>query len=307
MALFKKSTDLDALRQRAEKLALRHATATSDLQEALDRRQRFHLEGDIDDTRSVEKLENAVVAARSRVDGLTDAIGALQTQISEREYQLKVEHDAAARKVAAEKLTDQLAAFEQALTPMLTAMRLFADSCEPLSALSFEAAQMMEYIAKVASEVEVACAFVAPDMRLQVEMVASGERQAPREKTAEIIELQPVVEQVTATSQGEETVVVFATAPIKWRDRGGNIHHASRFSDAEIPRRLHARATQKNVVTTLDDPRRRELKGSLGGFMPDAAHIVDLDSEKLPLVGTPVLTPLPVGEPYEIQFREPRR
>jgi len=162
----------------------------------------------------------------------------------------------------------------------------------------------------MAGEIEVCAAFVAPDLRLQAGMVASGERQAPRE-SAEVIELAPVVEQVMATSQGEETVVVFATAPIRWRDRGGNKHFASRFTDAEIPQRLHERATQKGVGASLDDPRRKELRGSLGGFMPNDAHIVDLDSEKLPqpLVSTPVVfEPLPHLRPaFEVEHREPRR
>ena len=75
-------------------------------------------------------------AASSRLSGLIDAVSALNVQISEAEHQLQIERDVAARKVAAERLTDQLVAFEQALTPMLTAMKFFVSACEPLESVS---------------------------------------------------------------------------------------------------------------------------------------------------------------------------
>jgi hypothetical protein len=247
MGIFKRSSPedaLEALRLRAAKLESRRAAAQVSLDEAKTRRQAHLLEGDLDgDDRQIEKLERDVVAASTRLGGLVDAISALNTQISEQEYQIQVERDAGERKVAAERLTDQVEKFEAALTPILTAMRTFYSVCEPIGVLSFEAKQMCEYIGRIASEVEIAAAFVGPDLRAQIGMVASGERQAPRQP-AEVIELRPIEPMPSPTDAGEEVQEWFGVKPMKWKGSDGRVHQTNRFEDVSLPTRLVARASR---------------------------------------------------------------
>jgi hypothetical protein len=283
MAIFRKAspeTALEALRVRADKLEARRAAAQVTLDEAKARRQQHLLEGDLDqDEKAIGKLEADVNAASSRLSGLIDAISALNVQISEHEHRIQVERDQAERKAASERMLVRVVDFEARLDPMLSAMRLFASACEPLMAGSFEIVQLKEYLLKMAGEIEVCAAFVAPDLRLQAAMVERGERQVPRQPV-EIIELRPVEPVVvTATDPAEPTVAVFAVAPLRWRDKAGNKHFAERWSDCQLPVRLQARASQRGVISGMDDPRRRTHRGLLGSFTPLESAICDLDSE----------------------------
>jgi hypothetical protein len=256
MALFRKSNPEDALallKARAVTLETRRAAAQVSLDEAVAKRQKHLLEGDLDgDDRAIARLESDVVATTSRVSGLVDAIGALQAQIGEAEHQIQVEKDQAERKVAAERLTDQVLRFEELLSPILTTMRAFADACEPLCALSYEAAQIREYVSKLASEIEIAASFVGPDLRLQVTMVANGERAAPK-PMPEIIELAPVESISSATDPGEETQEWFGIRPMKWKGVDGTVHQTNRWEDVSLPTRLVARASQRNCLAPMTD------------------------------------------------------
>jgi hypothetical protein len=286
MAIFKRSTPedaLEALRTRAGKLEARRAAAQVTLDEAKARRQQHLLEADLDaDEKQIGRLENDVNSASSRLSGLIEALGALNVQISEAEHQLQIERDIAERKVAAERLTDQVGQFEATLTPMLVAMRAFAGASGALSALSYEAAQVHEYIARVASEVEIASGFIGPDLRAQIGMVADGQRAIPK-PTAEIIELPIESVTATATSLGEPTQAVFTLKPVKWRARDGSKVSVSRWEDTQMPERLLARATRHEAVTLdMQDRRRRENKGILNAFTTPPTAYIDLGAELLP-------------------------
>jgi hypothetical protein len=307
MAIFRQQTPeeaLTALRVRADKLEGRRAAAQVSLDEAKAKRQQHLVEGDIDgDDKLIARLEADVSAAASRLSGLVDALAALGAQISDAEYQLQVERDQAARKEAAERLTAQVVRFEELLTPMLVAMRGFIDGCVPLEPLSFEVSQLHGFVLKTIGEIEVCAGFVAPDLKLQIEMIRNGQRIVPK-PAAEIIELTPVEPLASATSQGEATETVFALAPLRWRDKGGNRHFAERWSDAELPVRLKARASPRQVIAGLDDPRRRDHRGLLGSFAPPEGAICDLDAE---LLSPPSDLPagferLPTGPERKIAF-----
>jgi predicted nucleic acid-binding Zn-ribbon protein len=136
MAIFKKASPedaLEALRVRAGKLESRRAVAQTDLDAALARRQKHLLEADLDgDDRAIERLERDVVTASTRLGGLVDAISALNVQISEHEHRIQLDRDQAERKAASERILAQVVDFEARLDPLLSAMKLFADVCEPL-------------------------------------------------------------------------------------------------------------------------------------------------------------------------------
>jgi hypothetical protein len=312
MAIFKKASPesaLEALRSRAAVLESRRVVAQTALDGAVLKRQQHLVEGDIDgDDRVIERLERDVLAAASRLSGLVDAISALNVQISEAERQLQVERDAAERAVAAARLTDQVVIFERALTPTLVTMRALADACEPLAIISFEIAQVREFVSKMASEIEIASGFIAPDLRAQIGMVERGERSAPRQQ-AEIIELVPAEPVVTPTDPGEPVETWFTTKPVRWRGKDGTLHYAERWSDVSLPQRLVNRASQRDCIAPLSDARRKDHRGLLSSFAAPPHAVVDLDSERppQPLYETPIsFEPLPHLRPeFTLMHREP--
>jgi hypothetical protein len=239
---------------------------------------------------------------------LVDALNELSARIGTAEAELAAKRDAIARAEAAARLNAQIGTFEMQLPVTLEAMHALAFACEPLSAISFEVAQVKEFVAKMAGEIEVAGGFILPDVRLQATMVASGERQAPRQ-AAEVIELMPAEPIVTATDPGEPTVAVFAVAPLRWRDKAGNKHFAERWSDCELPVRLQARASQRGVISGMDDPRRQTHRGLLGSFTPPESAICDLNAELLPpATDLPEgFERLPTGPARTLVHVEPRR
>ena len=302
MGIFKKASPedtLSALRLRADKLEGRRVTAQGTLEEAKVRRQQHLLEADLDqDERTIGRLENDVVAATSRLAGLVDALAMLHGQIADAEAKLQAEVEQKVRSESAAQLTAQVVELEGRLDPMLVAMRAFCDGCVPLESLSFEISQLRGFIPKTIGEVEVCAGFVAPDLRLQIEMIRDGQRAVPKSQ-AEVIELIPVT--ATATSQGEETQLWFAVRPLRWRGKDGTRYHAERWSDIELPARLVPRASQRGAIAPISDARRKDHKGLLSSFTTPEHAIIDLDAELLP----PPQTDLPEG--FEKLDRGPAR
>jgi hypothetical protein len=312
MGIFKKQTDetaLAAMRARSGVLEGKRATAQSALDELLAKRQRFLLEADLDSSeRDFERIEKDILAGTSRVSGLVDALNELSARIGTAEAELAAKNAAIERAEAAARLNVHIGAFEMQLPVTLEAMRALADACSPLASISFEIAQVKEYIAKMAGEIEIAGGFILPDVRLQATMVASGERAVPRQP-AEVIELRPAEPVVTVTDPAEPTVQVFATAPLRWKDKAGNKHFAERWTDCDLPVRLQARASQRGVIVGMDDPRRRTHRGLLGSFTPPESAICDLDAELLPpATDLPEgFERLPTGPARTLVHVEPRR
>jgi hypothetical protein len=128
----------------------------------------------------------------------------------------------------------------------------------------------------------VALTFILADQRNAVPAVLSGAAAIPREP-AKVIELAPLVDVPTPTNPaGEETELWFATAPLKWRGIDGHQHFAQRWSDVRLPKRLVNRASQRNCIVPITDPKRRDHRDILNGLTTSSARAIDLDAERLP-------------------------
>jgi hypothetical protein len=79
----------------------------------------------------------------------------------------------------------------------------------------------------------------------------------------------------------EPNVVLFCMKPVKWRDASGQQCVAQRFTDAELPPGLVARALSSGACIALDDPRRKQNYGVVGG-RPDKATCFDLSGADKP-------------------------
>jgi hypothetical protein len=106
--------------------------------------------------------------------------------------------------------------------------------------------------------------------------------------------------------QRSETVEVFSLRPFKYRDVSGQKIIVQAWEDHSLPQRLHARASQKGVVTSIADERRRTHRGILNAEL--IRNPVDLDAELLP-PGEPELPPgferLSVGPERKFATAEP--
>src|SRR6476646_3088719 len=81
-------TNIAALTKRGEQLAAKRITAQDTLDEAIKARQKAPLPGDLDDQRSLDKLQDAVDSAMSALAGIDDALAVLTQQKAEAAKQL---------------------------------------------------------------------------------------------------------------------------------------------------------------------------------------------------------------------------
>jgi hypothetical protein len=108
-------TTIASLTKRGEQLAAKRVSAQNALDEAMKTRQQALLSGDIDDQRTLDKVQTAVVTATSDLAGVDDALAILAQHRAEAEVQLATERDRIERAAAADKLSKRVAAIEAAL------------------------------------------------------------------------------------------------------------------------------------------------------------------------------------------------
>ena len=135
----KLQNNLVDLRQRAERLAAKRTAAQAEFDAAQAARQKFMLQGDLDDESSAAKLQARVDSAASALQGFSDAVTALSAQVVDAERTLAEEQQRVARKTASEKLAREIAVIETKLAPWLAGGRELAAPLESLGALRFEA------------------------------------------------------------------------------------------------------------------------------------------------------------------------
>src|ERR1700722_3126707 len=80
-----------SLTKRGKQLAAKRVTAQDALDEAIKTRQQALLSGDIDDQRTLDKVQAAVVAATLDLAGVDDALAILAQHKTEAESQLAAE------------------------------------------------------------------------------------------------------------------------------------------------------------------------------------------------------------------------
>lgn len=266
----KLQNELEVLRKRSAALTEKLAAVEAELTAATEARQRHLVEGDLEDSKAARALQDAVNIAASQVVGLEEALASVKVKAGEIERKVEDERAAAERAAAAEKLSRELDEVERALKPFLEGSRRLVSAMEPIHH-HFELTQMAALVANTSSQVEIAAAFVLPELRGMVTAVAEGSIAIPSPKPAPV----PVVPSEPALP----TQTVFMLQSAHFRDHEGRKRFAGQYEDALMPVATAQRALRKGIGVPTTDPRRAQLRGARGGdFTPNAPDVVDLDA-----------------------------
>jgi hypothetical protein len=276
MAIFKRKkatleSELAGLRQRADALDAKRVAAEAELGSATEARQRFHIEGDLDDAKTAGMLQDAVNVAASQIVGFEDAIAAVQAQIAEIEGKLDADRSQADRDAAATKFAAQIAAIEAAGAPWLEATRIYADALSQLAHMHFGANEMQGFLQRCAAQMNNAANVHLAELKPMPSAIREGRQSIPASK--------PEAAPIAVTEPVEPTRVLFALRSVRWKNAHGEQKVADQYCDAELTQTAAARGLRYSYVVPLDDPRRRELLGVHGGRHPNIKQAIDLDDE----------------------------
>jgi hypothetical protein len=261
-----------ALTKRGEQLAAKRVTAQDALDKAITARQQTLLSGDLDDQRTLDKLQGAADTAASTLAGIDDVLAVLAQQKAEAERQLDVERERIERAAAADKLAEQVAAIEAALPGYLEQSRTLADALAAIGHFHFESGQMASFVQNAMGQIEIAANFTLAELKAMPDAIRQGRQAIPRE---------PVLTPVAVTEPTLETRRVFALRSLKWKDAQGEQRYGLQYEDADLTPIAAQRGLRIGAVVPLDDPRRKQLRGSRGGQHVDrsAVDLLDLDDE----------------------------
>jgi hypothetical protein len=265
-------TTIASLAKRGEQLAAKRADAQEALEKATSARQRALLAGDLDDQRALDKLQAAVDTAGSALTGLDDALAILAKQKTEADAQLNAERDRIERAAAADKLDNQVAAIEAAAAPWLEQSRIYADTLAELAHWHFGADEMSNFLQNCLGQMETALNFQLNELKAMPQMIRDGRQAIPAP--------QPAPAPVLAPEPTPETRRLFALRQLKWKDAAGRQCYGQQFEDCDLPPATAEKALRCGAVTSLDDDRRKQLRGSRGGHHvnPHTPDLLDLDA-----------------------------
>lgn len=277
----KLETNLASLTMRGDQLAAKRLSAQSTFDTAFKSRQDALLSGDLDDQRTLAKLQSAVDTAASTLVGIDDALATLAQQKSEAERQVAAERERVARAKASEEVLAAINDVEGRITKMLSGNRELGSALMTLEHLSFEAGQLGRYLTKASEDAEMALAVVLPEVQRQSRAIRDGHAPIPLRPTAP--------EAIAAPEPPPPTMTVFMLRSARYRDHDHRKRFAGQWEDATMPVATAQRALGKGIAVPLTDPRRATHRGMRGGdFTPQASDVVDLDA--MPQVETdPVL------------------
>jgi hypothetical protein len=258
-----------ALRKRGALLSAKRIAAQAAFDDAVAARQEMLIAGDLDDQKLAAKLQGSVDSAASALNGIADAVSALQNQIDSAEKDLAVEQQRVERQAASESLAASVASIESKLEPWLTATRAFAESLQSIAHVRFEPGQIAAYIGGCAGQAEIALAVMLDDLRRMVPAIAGGHEPIPRV---------PGVVVPSVVAPPPVTIRLFALKAVKWTDAAGMERFIGKFNDVNLPEKAAVIAREKGVCIELTDPRRKQLKGMSPGHL-DRAWCTNLDDE----------------------------
>lgn len=267
----KLETNLASLTMRGDQLAAKRRTAQSTFDTAFKSRQDALLSGNLDDERTLAKLQSAVDAAASALVGIDDALATLAQQKLEAERQLAAERERAARAKASEEILAAINDVEGRVTKMLSGNRELGSALLTLEHLSFEAGQLGRYLTQASADAEMALAVVLPEVQRQSRAIRDGHQPIP---------LCPATsEAVAAPESPPPTMAVFMLRSAHFRDHDDRKRFAGQWEDTLMPVATAQRALSTGIAMPMTDPRRAQLRGCRGGdFEPRAADVVDLDA-----------------------------
>ncbi|MEH2563478.1 hypothetical protein [Bradyrhizobium sp. AZCC 2289] len=277
-------TTIASLTNRGEQLAAKRVTAHDALDKAIKSRQQTLLSGDLDDQRTLDKLQGAVDTAASTLAGIDDVLAVLAQQKAEAESQLAAECERVERAAAADKLDKQVVAIEAALPGYLEQSRALADALSKIGDWHFESGQMAGFLQNTMGQIEIAANFALAELKALPEAIRQGRQAIPRE---------PVPTPV-AVPEPPPTVTIFMLRSAHYLDHDGRKRFAGQWEDATMPVATAQRVLDKGIAVAVTDPRRAQLRGARGGdFNPHAPDVVDLDAVE-ENTGVPHIEPDPV-------------
>jgi hypothetical protein len=262
-------TTIASLTNRGEQLAAKRVTAHDALDKAIKYRQQTLLSGDLDDQRTLDKLQGAVDTAASTLAGIDDVLAVLAQQKAEAEHQLAAERQRIERAAAADKLDKQVVSIEAALPGYLEQSRALADALSKIGDWHFESGQMAGFLQNTMGQIEIAANFALAELKALPEAIRQGRQAIPRE-----LALKPV-----AVPEPPPTMTIFMLRSANYRDHDGRKRFAGQWEDATMPVPTAQRALDKGIAVAVTDPRRAQLRGARGAdFNPKASDVVDLDA-----------------------------
>jgi hypothetical protein len=272
-------TTIASLTKRGEQLVAKRVSAQDAVDEAIKSRQQALLSGDLDDQRTLDKMQAAVVAATSDLAGVDDALAILAQHKTDAESQLDAERQRIERAAAADKLSQRVAAIEAALPGYLEQSRALADALSKIGHWHFESGQMSGFLQNTMGQIEIAANFALAELKNLPEAIRQGRQAIPRE-----LVLTPV-----RVPEPPLTMTVFMLRSAKYCDHDGRKRFAGQWEDAIMPVATAQRALDKGIAVAVTDPRRAQLRGARGGdFNPKASDVVDLDAVEEPKSVSPV-------------------
>jgi hypothetical protein len=218
-------TTIASLTNRGEQLAAKRVTAHDALDKAIKYRQQTLLSGDLDDQRTLDKLQGAVDTAASTLAGIDDVLAVLAQQKAEAEHQLAAERQRIERAAAADKLDKQVVSIEAALPGYLEQSRALADALSKIGDWHFESGQMAGFLQNTMGQIEIAANFALAELKALPEAIRQGRQAIPRE-----LALKPV-----AVPEPPPTMTIFMLRSANYRDHDGRKRFAGQWEDATMP------------------------------------------------------------------------
>jgi hypothetical protein len=255
-------SELARLRDRAKLLDSKRAAAQADFDRATASRERFLLEGDLDDAKTAAKVQAAVETAVSALAGFDDSIRKQAALIAESEAKLAAERDIAERKAAAETLTAQILLVDETLPAWLQVSRNLAAGFEAMAHWRPECAQMAAFVRNAASEIENCVAITGDDLHPSVAAVRDGRMPIPRAPAA-------AEQPKPAPKPAPTTMLVFLTQHVAWYDDKGERHRATATHDTHLPLHLVAKARQIGAAHDIGSPERKKYHGTKTSAPPE--------------------------------------
>jgi hypothetical protein len=258
MAYFQKSPetvlqrDLDAARTSRDAIAKRLGAAQDKVTECEATLQRLAGEGAQDP--ALVTAERALDDAERRVSTLQPALGQAEKLVTLLESQLGEALDRKARAATASECSALADDYESVAKSFATAVTELAGISERATKHCIDASGLVSFAGLAKEQVPTAITMIVAMLRAH----GVGLLAAP----------------IISPPQNE---LVFCMKPVKWRDASGRQCSARRFTDADLPRALSARALSSGACCALDDPRRKQNFGAAAVGSPDLKSCVDLD------------------------------
>jgi hypothetical protein len=131
---------------------------------------------------------------------------------------------------------------------------------------------MSKYLHSCAGQMETAANFHLGELKAMPQLIRDGRQAIPVPK--------PARAPVAVPEPVPETRRLFALRQIKWKDTTGRQQYGQQFEDCDLPPATAEKALRCGAVTSLDDDRRKQLRGSRGGHHvnPNTPDLLDLDA-----------------------------